>query len=67
MDAAAAAAFLALLWPRLATLRPRAVAVGSSVLAAVLVPVAPAGVPVLAAVLVALAGSRRNDDAGTAP
>jgi predicted branched-subunit amino acid permease len=58
MDAAAAAAFLALTWPRLTALRPRAVALGSAALAAALVPIAPAGVPVLAAVLVALAGSR---------
>jgi predicted branched-subunit amino acid permease len=57
LDAAAAAAFLALTWPRLKTMRPRAVAFGAALLAAVLIPIAPAGVPVLAAVLVALAGS----------
>jgi len=57
MDAAAAAAFLGLIWPRLTTLRPRAVAIGAAVLAVALIPIAPAGVPVLAAVLVAVAGS----------
>ncbi len=57
MDAAAAAAFLGLLWPRLRSLRPRAVAAGSAALAAVLIPVVPAGIPVLATVLVALAGT----------
>jgi predicted branched-subunit amino acid permease len=52
LDAAAAAAFVALLWPRLSTARPRWVAVGGAAVAAALVPVAPAGVPVLAAATV---------------
>lgn len=52
LDAAAAAAFLALLWPRLRTARPRWVALGGAGLAAVLVPLTPAGVPVLAAATV---------------
>ncbi len=55
LDAASAAAFLGLLWPRLRTMRPRAVALAAAALAAALIPIAPAGVPVLAAVLVALA------------
>ncbi len=58
LDAAAAAAFLALLWPRLLAVRPRLVAVCSATLAIALIPIAPAGIPVLAAVLVAVAGSR---------
>jgi predicted branched-subunit amino acid permease len=52
LDAAAAAAFLALLWPRLSTARPRWVAVGGAVVAGTLVPLAPAGVPVLSAAVV---------------
>ena len=61
LDAAAAAAFLALLWPRLRAVRPRAVAgLGMSV-ALVLVPLAPAGVPVLAAGLAAVAAGWRGD------
>lgn len=56
LDAAAAAAFLALLWPRLAAGRAtRLVAVGAVVVALALTPVAPAGIPVLAAAAVAVA------------
>jgi predicted branched-subunit amino acid permease len=55
LDAAAAAAFLALLWPRLRLARPRAVAVAAAALALGLVPFVPAGVPVLAAAAVAIA------------
>lgn len=55
LDAAAAAAFLGLLWPRLKTLQPVIVAIGAAVVATVLTPVVPAGVPVLAAALVAIA------------
>ncbi|MEO1064532.1 MAG: AzlC family ABC transporter permease [Actinomycetota bacterium] len=51
LDAAAPAAFLALLWPRLAGAPQRAVAVAGSLLALALVPIAPAGVPIVAAVL----------------
>jgi predicted branched-subunit amino acid permease len=57
LDAAAAAAFLALLWPRLTgpdARRTRAVAVAAAVLALVLTPVVPAGVPVLAAAVLAV-------------
>jgi predicted branched-subunit amino acid permease len=53
LDAAAPAAFVALLAPRLRGRIPWAVAVGAGLVALVLVPVAPAGVPVLAAALVA--------------
>jgi predicted branched-subunit amino acid permease len=54
LDAAAAAAFLGLLWPRLRALQPVAVAVGAAVVAVVLTPFVPAGVPVLAAAFVAV-------------
>ena len=60
LDAAAAAAFLALVWPRLRGRLPAAVAATAAAVALVLVPVAPAGVPVLAAALVAVAAAWRE-------
>ena len=54
LDAAAAAAFLGLLWPRLTQLQPVAAAIGAAVVAAALIPVVPAGIPVLAAAVVAV-------------
>jgi predicted branched-subunit amino acid permease len=54
LDAAAAAAFLGLLWPRLQQLQPVVVAVAAAVVATVLTPWLPAGVPVLAAAAVAV-------------
>lgn len=54
LDAAAAAAFLGLLWPRLKQLQPVIVAVAAAVVAAVLTPALPAGLPVLAAAGVAV-------------
>ncbi|MWB99018.1 AzlC family ABC transporter permease [Agromyces seonyuensis] len=54
LDAAAAAAFLGLLWPRLKRLQAGAVAVGAAVVAALTTPVFMAGVPVLVAALVAI-------------
>ena len=54
LDAAAAAAFLGLLWPRLRQLQPIVVAVGAAVVAAVLTPWLAPGVPVLLAALVAV-------------
>ena len=54
LDAAAAAAFLGLLWPRLRQLQPIVVAVGAAVVAAVLTPWLPPGVPVLLAAVVAV-------------
>jgi predicted branched-subunit amino acid permease len=54
LDAAVGGAFLALLWPRLGNRRNQVVAALAAALALVLVPVAPAGVPVLAAAVVAL-------------
>jgi predicted branched-subunit amino acid permease len=55
LDAAAAAAFLGLVWPRLSAGRPRWVLAGGIIVALALVTVAPAGVPVLAAAAVGLA------------
>ncbi|MGO1334692.1 MAG: AzlC family ABC transporter permease, partial [Cellulosimicrobium funkei] len=73
LDAAAAAAFLGLLWPRLATRAMQLTAAAAVVVAAALVPVAPGGVPVLAAAAVAVVigqvDARRRraaDRAGTA-
>ncbi|MCW2845299.1 MAG: AzlC family protein [Nocardioides sp.] len=54
LDAAVGGAFLALLWPRLRTGRNRVVAVAAAAVALGMVPVSPAGVPVLAAAGVAL-------------
>lgn len=54
LDAAVGAAFLALLWPRLADVRNRWVGVGGAAVALALVPFVPAGVPVIAAGGVAL-------------
>jgi predicted branched-subunit amino acid permease len=54
LDAAVGGAFLALLWPRLSEPRNRLVAVLAVAVALGIVPVAPAGVPVLAAGGVAL-------------
>ena len=55
LDAAASSAFLALLWPRLKTGEAQAVAVSAAFVAIVLSPFTPAGVPVLAAGLTAVA------------
>lgn len=54
LDAVAAAAFVGLLWPRLQQLQASAVAMVSAVLATILIPVTPPGVPVLAAAVVAV-------------
>ncbi len=54
LDAAVAAAFLALLWPQVRGRRAGQVAAGGAALALVLVPATPAGVPVLAAAGVAV-------------
>jgi predicted branched-subunit amino acid permease len=52
LDAAAPAAFLALLWPRLTTGSAWATAVAGAAVAIIAVPLVPAGVPVLIAALV---------------
>ena len=54
LDAAVGGAFLALLWPRLKDRRNQVTAVLAAALALSLVPATPAGVPVLAAAVVAL-------------
>jgi predicted branched-subunit amino acid permease len=54
LDAAVAAGFLALLWPRLAQRSSRWVAAGAAALALLLTPFLPPGVPVLLAAVVAL-------------
>ncbi|HEV7146444.1 MAG TPA: AzlC family ABC transporter permease [Pedococcus sp.] len=54
LDAAAAAAFCALLWPRLKSADAFAIAALAAVVAVLLAPHAPAGVPVLVAALSAL-------------
>jgi predicted branched-subunit amino acid permease len=55
LDAAGPAAFLALLWPRLADRRQLVTAVAGAVVALVLVPIAPAGVPIVASMVGVLA------------
>lgn len=72
LDAAAAAAFLALLWPRLRGREPVAVAVAAALVAALCVPLLPVGLPVVAAAAVALvagvlAARRRPADDAAPP
>ncbi len=64
LDAAAGAAFLGLLWPRLASRSAQLVAAGAIVVALALTPVTPAGIPVLAAALVAVAVGWRAPSPG---
>ena len=70
LDAAAPAAFCALLWPRLKSVDTRAVAAASALIALVLAPHAPAGIPVLvaavAAIVAGLLPKRQRDDLGKA-
>lgn len=67
LDAAASAAFLGLLWPRLRGREPVAIAAAAALVAIALTPAAPAGVPVLAAAAVgfgiAWLGDRRRSSA----
>lgn len=58
LDAAGPAAFLALLWPRLAQRPQLRTAVAGAAIAVVLIPLTPAGVPILAAMLGVLAAGR---------
>lgn len=60
LDAAAAAAFLALLWPRLRQRQAIVVGVAAAVVAAALTPALAPGVPVLIAALVAVAVGALN-------
>jgi 4-azaleucine resistance transporter AzlC len=64
LDAAFPALFLALLAPQLRSRNAVAAALGGAAIALVLVPVSPAGVPVIAATLACLVGLRR--DSGSA-
>jgi predicted branched-subunit amino acid permease len=74
LDAAAAAAFLALLWPRLRKRQAIAVGIAAAAVATVLTPVLMPGLPVLVAALVAvvvgwfnwLAPRPRHDESGEA-
>lgn len=54
LDAAAAAAFLALLWPRLGVREARVVAVVAALVTVILIPLVSPGLPVLASALVAV-------------
>lgn len=54
LDAAAAAAFLALLWPRLRALQPIVVGIAAAVVATILTPVLMPGMPVIVAAVVAV-------------
>lgn len=59
LDAAIPAVFLALLWPRLADPEQRRSAVAGAIIALVLVPVTPPGLPIIAAGLGVAAGWHR--------
>ncbi|GAA1963053.1 AzlC family ABC transporter permease [Microbacterium aquimaris] len=69
LDAAAAAAFLALLWPRLRARQPIAVGVVAAVVATILTPALMPGLPVLVAAIVAVVVGWTNwlGRGGTAP
>ena len=68
LDAAAPAAFVALLWPQLTTRQSRLVAAAAALVAVALVPVVPPGVPVLVAGAVAIAvGFRRTAEPARDP
>ena len=54
LDAAAAAAFLGLVWPRLKQLQPVMVAIAAAVVATVVTPWVPPGIPIIAAAVVAV-------------
>ncbi len=60
LDAAAPAIFLALLWPQLSRARAPAVAICAALLTLALVRVTPAGVPIIAAAMVAVVGGVRR-------
>ena len=70
LDAAAGAAFLALVWPRLASGQARAIALIASAVALALTPFTPAGVPIMIAAVVAIVAGWRGPSvpaAGAAP
>ena len=64
LDAAAAAAFLGLLWPRLASRLARLTAAAALLVALALTPLVPAGLPVLAAAAVAVVVGWRTPASG---
>ncbi|GHC98794.1 AzlC family ABC transporter permease [Zhihengliuella salsuginis] len=70
LDGAAVAAFLALLWPRLKSRDPVALAVVAAVVTIITIPVVPSGVPIMIAAVVAglwgWLGSGRSAPAGDA-
>ena len=66
-DAAAAAAFCALLWPRLTSRDAAVVGVVAAALAAVLVPASPPGIPVLVGALAAVGVGLLPQRSGTLP
>ena len=55
LDAAAAAAFLGLVWPRLKEGEPAVVALGAAMVTVVLLPAVPAGIPVVIVAVIAIA------------
>ncbi len=60
LDAAVPAAFLGLVWPRLIDTKSKLVSISAAVLALLLIPIAPAGVPIIATALLAIAFGWRN-------
>jgi predicted branched-subunit amino acid permease len=65
LDVAGPAAFLALLWPRLSSVPQRRTAMVGALIALVLIPFAPPGVPILASMLgVAAARTARRPSDG---
>lgn len=54
LDAAVPAAFLGLVWPRLVNTRSKSIALAAAALALILIPLAPAGVPIIATALLAV-------------
>lgn len=52
LDAAAAAAFLGLLWPRIQSLNPATIAAAAAVVAVITIPTLPVGIPVVIAAVV---------------
>ncbi len=67
LDAAAPAVFLALLWPSLKRSRARWVGFAGAALALLLIPVAPPGVPVIAAAVIAIIAGLTPQPAGDKP
>jgi branched chain amino acid efflux pump len=62
IDATIPAAFLALLWPRLADAGQRRSALVGGLVASTLIPFAPPGVPIIASALGVVAGGRRRQE-----